>query len=88
MKIKGKIYAFIGLERIGGIMMYDVTDVEDVKFYDYINLRDFTGNSLSTSGSLAPEGLNVVEAKDSPTSQPLLIVANEVSGNVNIFEIH
>ena len=87
MKIKGKTYAFIGLERIGGIMMYDVTDVEDVKFYDYINLRDFTGNSVSTSGSLAPEGLNVVEAKDSPTGQPLLIVANEVSGNVNIFEI-
>ncbi len=88
MKIKGKTYAFIGLERIGGIMMYDVTDVENVKFYDYINLRDFTGNSVSTSGSLAPEGLNVVEAKDSPTGQPLLIVANEVSGNVNIFEIH
>ncbi len=88
MKIKGKTYAFVGLERIGGIMMYDVTDVEDVKFYDYINLRDFTGNSVSTSGSLAPEGLNLVEAKDSPTGEPLLIVANEISGNVNIFEIH
>jgi hypothetical protein len=65
-----------------------LTNVEDVKFYDYINLRDFTRNSVSTSGSPAPEGLNVVEAKDNPTSRPLLIVANEVSGNVNIFEIH
>ncbi|WP_052087837.1 choice-of-anchor I family protein [Paenibacillus wynnii] len=88
MKIKGKTYAFIALERIGGIMMYDVTDVNDVKFYDYINLRDFTGTGVSGSGSLAPEGLCLVEGKDSPTGKPLLMVANEVSGNVNLIEIN
>ena len=25
-RIQGRMYAFIGLERFGGIMMYDVTD--------------------------------------------------------------
>jgi DNA-binding beta-propeller fold protein YncE len=87
MNLKGKTYAFIGLERTGGIMMYDVTNIQKVKFYDYVNLRDFAGTDVSTSGDLAPEGLNVVEAKDSPTGKPLLLVANEVSGNVRIYEI-
>lgn len=87
MNVKGKTYAFIGLERTGGIMMYDVTDVQNVKFYDYVNLRDFAGNDVSTSGDLAPEGLNLVEAKDSPTGNPLMLVANEVSGNVRIYEM-
>lgn len=88
MKVNGKTYAFIGLERTGGIMMYDVTDIEDVKFYDYVNLRDFAGTDVSTSGDLAPEGINLVEAKNSPTGKPLLLVANEVSGNVRIYEIN
>ncbi|MRX74079.1 Ig domain-containing protein [Bacillus lacus] len=87
MKIKGKTYAFIGLERIGGIMVYDVTDVHNAKFYDYINLRDFNGSSVSTSGSLGPEGISLVEAKDSPTKTSLVLVANEVSGNVDMIEI-
>jgi len=67
--------------------MYDVTDIENVKFYDYINLRNFAGNDIATSGDLAPEGLSLVEAKDSPTGNPLLLVANEVSGNVRVIEI-
>lgn len=88
MKVNGKTFAFIGLERTGGIMMYDVTNVENVKFHDYVNLRDFTGTDVSSSGDLAPEGLCLVEAKDSPTGKPLMLVANEVSGNVRIFELN
>ncbi|WP_391558697.1 choice-of-anchor I family protein [Robertmurraya sp.] len=87
MKVNGKTFAFIGLERTGGIMMYDVTNVENVKFHDYVNLRDFTGTDVSSSGDLAPEGLCLIEAKDSPTGKPLMLVANEVSGNVRVFEI-
>ncbi|SHS90206.1 secreted protein [Mycobacteroides abscessus subsp. abscessus] len=88
MKVNGKTFAFIGLERTGGIMMYDVTNVQKVKFHDYVNLRDFTGTDVSSSGDLAPEGLCLVEAKNSPTGKPLMLVANEVSGNVRVFEIN
>ena len=31
-----KIYAFIGLERIGGVMMYDVTNPEKISYANYI----------------------------------------------------
>lgn len=88
MKVNGKTFAFIGLERTGGVMMYDVTNMQNVKFHDYVNLRDFTGTDVSSSGDLAPEGLCLVEAKDSPTGKPLMLVANEVSGNVRVFEIN
>jgi DNA-binding beta-propeller fold protein YncE len=80
-------YAFIGLERIGGVMMYDISDPANAIYTDYINLRSFDGSSIEDSGALAPEGLCVIQALDSPTGMPLLLVANEVSGNVSVLEI-
>lgn len=84
MIVDGKVMAFIGLERIGGVMMYDVSDPTAPTYVDYLNLRDFSDN---ISGSVSPEGLCTISAKDSPTNKPMLIVANEVSGDVNIVEV-
>ena len=42
--INGHTFAFIGLERIGGIMVYDVTTPAAPKFVQYINTRDFSGD--------------------------------------------
>jgi hypothetical protein len=41
-RIDGTVYAFIALERIGGIMAYDITDPFDVRFVNYVNARNFT----------------------------------------------
>ena len=41
-EINGKHYAFIGLERQGGIMVYDVTQPKTASFISYLNNRDFT----------------------------------------------
>lgn len=84
MIIDGKVMAFIGLERIGGVMMYDVSDPTNPTYVDYLNLRDFSDD---ISGSVSPEGLCTVSAKDSPTNKPMLIIANEVSGDVNVVEV-
>lgn len=84
MIIDGKVMAFIGLERIGGVMMYDVSDPTNPAYVDYLNLRDFSDD---ISGSVSPEGLCTVSAKDSPTNKPMLIIANEVSGDVNVVEV-
>jgi hypothetical protein len=40
-KIGEKTYAFIGLERIGGVMVYDVSDPQSPQFQQYINNRNF-----------------------------------------------
>ena len=86
--VGGRTYAFVGLERIGGVMVYDVTDPQDVRFVQYVNTRNFAANpNTDAAGDLGPEGLTFVPAADSPNGRPLLVVANEVSGTVGVFEV-
>ena len=87
-EIDDRSYAFIGLERIGGIMVYDVTDPAGATFVTYVNNRDFTAPADSPqAGDLGAEGLVFVPAADSPNGENLVIVGNEVSGTTTIFEI-
>jgi Ca2+-binding RTX toxin-like protein len=97
--INDRTYAFIGLERIGGVLTYDVTDPTNPKFIQYINNRDFSvefdpeaatsgeSDAWRKAGDLGPEGLTFISAQDSPNGKPLLAVANEVSGTTTLFEI-
>lgn len=75
--INDRTYAFIGMERTGDVMVYEVTNPQKPVFVQYINLPE----------DLAPEGLTFVAANDSPTGKPLLITANEVSKTVAVFEV-
>ena len=87
-KVKGRVYAFIGLERIGGIMVYDVTTPRRPEFVEYYNNRDFTQDvETAEAGDLGPEGLVFIPASDSPNGTPLLVVANEVSGTTTLYEV-
>jgi len=93
-RIGGQVFAFIGLERIGGIMVYDVTDPYRATFVDYLNHRDFSVNTRLPNGStnpavgdLGPEGLAFVPARNSPNKQPLLLVGNEVSGGTTVYQV-
>ncbi|MCA9264333.1 MAG: choice-of-anchor I family protein [Planctomycetales bacterium] len=87
-EVDGRMLAFVGLERAGGIMVFDVTNPRDVEFQSYVNTRDFTGDpAASTAGDLAPEGLKFIPADASPTGEPLLVVAYEVSGSTTIFRV-
>mgnify|MGYP000532347446 CR=1 FL=1 len=86
--VRGRTFAFIGLERIGGVMIYDITDPAAATFVDYVNNRDFTQSPTgATPTDNGPEGLAFIEAKDSPTRQPLLVIGNEVSGTTTIYSV-
>ena len=86
--VNGRTYAFVGLERVGGIVSYDITDPTNPTFANYITTRDFSGNpEEGTSGDLAPEGLAFIPSIQSPTNKALLVVTFEVSGSVSIFEL-
>lgn len=81
-------YAFIGLERIGGVMVYDITNPRQPHYITYANNRDFSGDAeAGTAGDLAPESIVFVPAEESPTGDPLLIVANELSGSTTVWAI-
>ncbi|MRI33244.1 alkaline phosphatase [Endozoicomonas sp. OPT23] len=89
-QVNDKTYAFIGLERTGGIMMYDITDPTEPDFVEYTINRDFSvdlENDLQSAGDLAPEGMKFVAAADSPSGNALLIVGNEVSGSTTVYQI-
>lgn len=77
-----KTYAFIGLERVGGVMVYDITDPAAAMYVTYLNTR--TGST----GDLGPEGLTFVAADKSPNGKPLLVVANEISGTTAVLQIN
>ncbi len=86
-EIGGRHYAFIGLERIGGIMVYDVSNPIAPRFVQYINNRDFAGDAeAGTAGDLGPEGLTFIPARHRG-QQPMLAVTNEISGTTTVYTI-
>lgn len=82
--VDGKTYAFVTLERIGGIMVYDITDPANVKYTNYMNSRDF---SAEIGADDSPEGIKFVPAEKSPTNEALLLAACEVGGTVAVYEL-
>jgi DNA-binding beta-propeller fold protein YncE len=77
-----KTFAFIGLERVGGVMVYDVSTPTAPVFTTYLNTR----NGLT--GDLGPEGLTIIKAANSPNGKPLLVVGNETSGTTAVMQIN
>jgi hypothetical protein len=89
-RLFGRQFAFIALERVGGIVVYEVSDPTQPRFVQYVNPRVFglaVPANLTDVGDLGPEGVIVIKEEDSPTGKPLLVVANEVSGTTRIYEI-
>jgi 2',3'-cyclic-nucleotide 2'-phosphodiesterase/3'-nucleotidase/5'-nucleotidase len=90
-KILDSTYAFVGLERVGGIMIYNITNPSNPYFVQYINTRDFnvTPNqaNLSTVGDLGPEGIVFIPRNESPIGKDMILLSNEVSGTVSMYQI-
>jgi secreted PhoX family phosphatase len=70
--IDGKVFAFIGLERATGVMVYDITDPAKATFVQYYNKNE---------NDLSPEGLLVVDSKQSTNGTAYLISTNEAFGS-------
>ena len=97
-QLGARTLAFVGLERMGGFMTFDITDPEAVQFVAYTNHRNYdaavatedgevTDATLAQAGDLAPEGMQFVPASQSPTGVALLLVANEVSGTLSVYQV-
>jgi DNA-binding beta-propeller fold protein YncE len=75
-------FAFIGLERVGGVMVYDVTNPAAPSFVNYLNPR------TAATGDRGPEGITLIPAASSPNGKPLLILGHEVSGTTTVLQIN
>ena len=87
--IDGRTMAFIGLERMGGFMLYDITNPLSPTFEGYVNNRNFDANAQTPeAGDLGVEDIIFIKAEDSPTGNMMLVTGNEVSGTVSLFEAY
>lgn len=86
-----RTYAFVGLERVSGIAVFDITSPTDATFVTYVNNRDFAvsaeDDGVAAAGDLGPEGVAFIPADSSATGAPLLAVGNEVSGTTTLWAI-
>jgi 5'-nucleotidase len=95
-EVEGRTYAFVGLERVGGVVVHDITNPRKPTFVTYVNNRDVAVDmstatdvptDLARAGDLGPEGLTFLPAATSPTGRPMLAVGNEVSGTTTLLDI-
>jgi hypothetical protein len=96
-EINGKHYAFIGLERQGGIIVYDVTIPSTPVYQSYINNRNFSqpvctlvdeGNCDNgvynpVAGDLGPESIDYFTRG----GKHFIAVGNEVSGTTTVYQL-
>ena len=97
-QILDKHVAFIGLERQGGIAVYDVTTPSAATFLTYVNNRDFTADICTqvdgtecdnneynvAAGDLGPESIEYFTR----ANKHFIAVGNEVSGTTSVYQIN
>jgi len=82
--INGQTYAFITLERTGGVMVYNITDPNNPVFTDYKHSR----STSAYGGDNGPEGITYIAPENTTTGKGYVVVANEISGTLSIYQIN
>lgn len=83
-EINGRTFGFVGMERVGGFAVVDLSNPKDPEIVQYLNNRDFTLTDTVGPDS-GPEVIDFVDARNSPTHRPLVIVSNEITGTVSLY---
>ncbi|PIF47000.1 putative secreted protein (Por secretion system target) [Chryseobacterium sp. 52] len=81
--INGQTYAFITLERTGGVMVYNISDPNHPTFTDYKHSR----STSAYGGDNGPEGITYIAPGNTTTGKAYVIVANEISGTLSMYEV-
>jgi len=76
--VENRRYAFIGLERVNGFFVYDLSTPDSPALVRFVP---------GQASDARPEGLLFVTADDSPNGTPLLLLTNEDSGTVAIYQL-
>lgn len=82
-EIDGRMYVFVGLERIGGVMVYDISNPNAPSFVQYLTNRDFTASPVGPDSG--PEIIRFLNQQQSPVGKPMVLISNEISGTVSLW---
>jgi hypothetical protein len=94
-KLGEKFIAFLGLERIGGVMLFDITEPDSTQYMGYVNARNFSAPFdedhtdilyLEAVVESGPESITLVPSIDN-TNATIMIVGNESTGSVTLYRI-
>jgi len=90
----GRLYVFIAFERVGGVIVYDFTDIDDIVFVDYVNSRNFSANypeemedqrPPENAGDIGPEQMRFIP--EDIYGEPLLVVSYPQSASIAMYRI-
>ncbi|MEZ5386936.1 MAG: choice-of-anchor I family protein [Prosthecobacter sp.] len=74
--------AFIGLERQGGVLVYDITNPNNPVQVDY-----FSAGTNYAEGLVGPESMVFISAADSPTGGALLVSGFEITNGIAVYGV-
>lgn len=80
--INGHRYIFVGMERQGGILMYNADNPAAPTFVAYIN-----NYSEELEGLIAPESITFIGADESPVGEPTLLIGYELGGQIGVYTV-
>lgn len=95
-EIAGRMYAFVGMERQGGLFIFDITDptldAEQmfITYYSTLLLEydPIKGYDVPVAGSdLAPESIIFLSAAESPTGKETILMAFEDSQTIVAYDV-
>lgn len=81
--IAGNQYAFVNMERVGGLVVYNINNPASPQFVQYVNNRGLSG----LTGDRGPEGIIYIPQNESPSGKALIVLGNEVSSTTSVYEV-
>jgi len=82
--IEGSTYLFVALERIGGVMLFNVDNPAAPVYVGYYNNR----TAPSGDPDRGAEGIIYIKPEDSPNGNALVLLANEVSSTISVYQVN
>ena len=94
--IGGRVLAFLALERVGGVMIYDVSQPDTAVYVGYVNGRNFdvpfgegdqSATDLEAVGESGPEKITLIAPDDHPAGTWIMVVSQESTGSISFYTI-
>ena len=90
--IDGVLYFFVGLDKQGGVFMFELQDPKSPTIKAYINHRIWSQkvsqDNIANVGDLGPEGVLFIPKDHTIDGNNLIVLSNTVSGTISIFRIN